>query len=163
MLKHNIDGAGIYTLIIGVYRPSRIKVGKLGCLDLAEGFYTYTGSALGKSTNLKTRINRHLGLAKKMHWHIDYLLESEDTLVKAIIYVKTRFKGECYVTKGMERLGEVTVPMRGFGSSDCTNKCASHLHYFPNLSLEEAISRIINVYSVVFGSRVTVFYTSEED
>ena len=156
-------GQGIYTLVIGVGHPVRVEVGRRGCVDFAEGVYTYTGSALGKSTSLKARISRHLASGKKrMRWHIDYLLSSEDVSVRAVVYFETRFRGECQVAKGLGRLAE--VPVRGFGSSDCGGGCASHLHYFPNLSLEETISRVINVYGRVFDDALaTVFRVSEQD
>ena len=57
-------------------RTEQIKVGSLGVMDFASGFYSYTGSARG-SGGLK-RVDRHIlvseGIKTTRRWHIDYLL-----------------------------------------------------------------------------------------
>ena len=154
-------GSGIYTLIIGINQPKRVKIGGLGYKNFDEGIYTYTGSALGKSTNLHARITRHLSSKKKNHWHIDYLLDSKGVEVQVVVYVNTVNKGECRVTKSFEKLTIVKTPIKGFGSSDCIQKCIAHLHLFHNVNLEETLSWIINVYNTVFnGSLVSVIRVS---
>jgi len=150
------EGPGIYTLVIKVARPVRREIGKLGCRDFAKGLYAYTGSALGRSTNLRTRVSRHLASEGKRRWHIDHLLGSKAVAVRAVVYVETSLKGECQVARNIERLAEAEVLVRGFGSSDCHYGCAAHLHHFPGLSLEEAISRVANVYEQVFGSSPSI-------
>ena len=32
------------------------------------------------------------------------------------------------------------VPVKGFGSSDCSGGCIAHLHYFPSHFLEQIVS-----------------------
>ncbi|MEJ2105661.1 MAG: DUF123 domain-containing protein, partial [Ignavibacteriaceae bacterium] len=57
-LKYMIQG--IYTLVIFLSEEITLEIGKLGNHRFPEGYYTYTGSALGKgSTNLKNRLKRH--------------------------------------------------------------------------------------------------------
>lgn len=42
------ESLGIYTLIIHTSEMVKIRVGKLGLIDFPVGYYTYTGSALGR-------------------------------------------------------------------------------------------------------------------
>lgn len=145
-----LKSPGIYTLIISLTQPVTREVGKLGNRDFSPGIYTYTGSALGRSANLKARIRRHLALEKKRRWHIDYLLD-KDTSVEALVYVETSLKEECKVARKIGQLDVAEVLVRGFGSSDCRCGCGSHLHYFPGLGLEKAMLRVADVYVRVFG------------
>jgi len=48
---------GVYVLLIWVKRKKKIRIGKLGPLEFARGFYFYVGRALN---GLERRINRHL-------------------------------------------------------------------------------------------------------
>jgi len=100
-------------------RKQMIKVGALGekCFD--EGYYAYIGSAL---SGLKGRINHHLKTGKKLHWHIDYLLEK--ATIKDIVIAKTEKKIECELA---ELFFSRFKTIGGFGSSDC--HCASHLFF----------------------------------
>lgn len=151
--------SGIYTLLICVTQPVRIEVGRLGHKDFALGIYTYTGSAIGRSINLRTRVSRHLRFRKKLHWHIDYLLTSKVVVVIAVIYVETTQKKECQVAKGLEQLSEAQASVKGFGASDCLYECESHLHYFSNLVFEEVLTRVVNVYKEIFrGSPYIIFH-----
>lgn len=146
---------GIYTLVIEVNQPVKLKIGKLGRIDFDYGFYAYTGSALGRTLNLKTRINRHLATVKKKHWHIDYLLISKNVAIKAIIYVETHFRKECQVASNIESFAMSNAQIRGFGSSDCLYRCKSHLSYF-NLSFSDIQPRVINVYEQQFTNSPSV-------
>jgi len=56
---------GIYTLIVFLSSEAQLKVGKLGTHTFPAGYYTYTGSALGKgASSLKQRVTRHLKKTK---------------------------------------------------------------------------------------------------
>ena len=58
---------GIYTLLIFISEEIELTIGKLGKQKFPNGYYIYTGSALGiGATNLKHRISRHLNKQKKM-------------------------------------------------------------------------------------------------
>lgn len=142
---------GIYTLIVEVAQPVEVKVGKLGLISFHQGLYTYTGSALGGNVNLRARVNRHLTFEKKKHWHVDYLLSSKDTAVRAVVWEETHLKKECQISKSIEQAANFRTLIRGFGSSDCHNECASHLHYVLGLSLDEVISFVAKIYEWVFS------------
>lgn len=106
-----------YQLLIKVAEPVRVRVGRLGEFVFPAGRYIYTGSAL---RNFEARISRHLSPAKKMHWHVDYLLAAPGVCVCEV----TRFcEPECLVN--MRTSGEIVA--QGFGASDCRAGCGSHL------------------------------------
>jgi sugar fermentation stimulation protein A len=98
-----------------------VVVGRLGTLHFAAGYYVYVGSALN---NLAGRIQRHLALTKKKHWHIDYLRPSAD--IVSVYLIRSRTRCECALAQAIARLADDHVPQ--FGSSDC--RCRSHLFYF---------------------------------
>ena len=109
--------AQTYQLLIEVTAPVRVCVGRLGTFDFPAGLYAYTGSAL---RNLEARVSRHLARAKKMHWHIDYLLAAPGVRV---CEVRRHGAAECVVNQQVA--GE--IPVNGFGASDCREGCGSHL------------------------------------
>lgn len=104
-------------MLIEVADPVRVRIGRLGEFVFPAGRYIYTGSAL---RNFEARIARHLSPAKKLHWHIDYLLAAHGVRVRE---VKRFGEAECLVNARTS--GEVIVP--GFGASDCRAGCGSHL------------------------------------
>ena len=106
-----------YQLLIEVAVPVRVVVGCLGVFDFPAGLYCYTGSA---RRNFEARIERHLSAKKRLRWHIDYLLTAPGV---RILDVKRRDADECLVNQATE--GSVPVP--GFGASDCRSGCGSHL------------------------------------
>ncbi|MDR2614277.1 MAG: GIY-YIG nuclease family protein [Candidatus Accumulibacter sp.] len=112
------DGqARTYQLLIEVAAPVRVVVGRLGEFEFPAGLYCYTGSAL---RNFEARVRRHLSSAKKMRWHIDYLLAAPGVRIRE---VKRFCEDECPVNR--RTVGEIPVP--GFGASDCRSGCGSHL------------------------------------
>lgn len=112
---------GTYCLIIGVTRPTTIKVGSLGEIRFEKGFYIYVGSALN---SLEGRVKRHLSSDKKIHWHIDYLLLHPHTQIEEVIFSVGEQKIECSLANLISK-GSSPVPR--FGCSDC--QCNSHLFY----------------------------------
>ncbi len=113
---------GTYCLLIHLKCDTEITIGKLGEKNFTKGYYIYIGSALN---SLKTRIQRHLRNEKKIHWHIDYLLNNENTEIIDVIYTISPIKLECKIAGTM---AENSVGVKKFGCSDC--KCDSHLLYF---------------------------------
>lgn len=110
---------GSYILIVKIPGNKQIRIGKLGHIDFAKGFYIYVGSAMN---GLEGRIRRHLSENKKLHWHLDYLL-GEGEVVE--VYIKeSNSREECEVAR---KLSEIFDSISGFGSSDC--RCKSHLFY----------------------------------
>jgi Uri superfamily endonuclease len=113
----------------------------LGKQRFSRGFYTYTGSALGKGpTSLKHRISRHSKKEKGKFWHIDYLLADKNVFVKTVIVTETNENLECKTNQYIKTIGgKVTV--KGFGASDCRENCKSHLLY---LSMIEDTDLFVN-------------------
>lgn len=81
-----------------------------------------TGSAI---RGLNARIDRHKRNIKRLHWHVDYLLSSKSAKITSVGVFEFREGGECALNKSIE--GKHIVS--GFGSSDCRNRCRSHLVY----------------------------------
>jgi len=142
---------GIYTLIIFLSRETYLNVGKLGQQKFPKGYYTYTGSALGKgASSLKRRVSRHLQKNKRNFWHIDFLLANENATVTAIVAAQTDEKLECNLNHYIKREGEARILVKGFGASDCRENCESHLLYFGGENIK---SKIAIFYSMQFGSK----------
>ncbi len=108
-----------YQHLILVKKSTTIQVRALGSFTFPKGFYIYTGSA---KKNMEARIQRHCSKEKKLRWHIDYLLIHLDVQIEK---VKRSRADECILNQSIK--GKVLV--KGFGSSDCTKSCGSHLKY----------------------------------
>lgn len=108
-----------YQLKITLSKPVRLIVGKLGSYDFPAGEYIYTGSA---RRNIEARIARHLGKNKKLKWHIDYLLATEEASITEVV---RHSQAECKINQNTP--GIVLIPR--FGASDCHSGCGSHLKY----------------------------------
>ena len=111
--------SGIYILQIILETNKNIGFGKDHNHFFQEGTYFYVGSALN---GLDARIQRHLSPDKKMHWHIDYLLEY--ARITQISYKITSKKEECLLA---QQLTQEFCVIPNFGASDC--RCGSHLFY----------------------------------
>jgi Uri superfamily endonuclease len=108
-----------YQLLIELARPVTVTVGRLGTFGFAAGRYIYTGSA---RRNLEARIARHLRAEKTLRWHIDYLLAVAGVRV---LSVRRSRHAECALNQATGG----TIPIPGFGASDCRARCGSHLKY----------------------------------
>jgi Uri superfamily endonuclease len=124
---------GAYILLIYVKKKINISIGSLGPIQFKKGFYSYIGSAMGNtgSTTLLNRVKRHLSPPekKKLHWHIDYLLQNENSLILKLYLIPSSQKLECLISQELSRISDDKII--DFGSSDCT--CISHLLYFKSL------------------------------
>ena len=113
---------GCYCLIISMKKSDKLKIGNLyQDHKFKKGYYVYIGSAMN---SLVARINRHLSDDKKMHWHVDYLLSSEESEIKDVLFNISDKKIECDLASLIAEDGE-EIPK--FGCSDCS---CSHLIYF---------------------------------
>ncbi len=110
-------GPGTYQIAIELDRPARIAIGRLGEFAFPAGRYVYTGSA---KRGLEARLRRHLSSAKRLHWHIDYLLAAPGARV---VGARASIEGECALNQRTR--GAIVV--QGFGASDCRCGCGSHL------------------------------------
>jgi len=133
-LISKLSTRGIYTLLLFLSKEVTLTIGKLGKQRFPMGYYTYTGSALGKgASSLKHRIARHLRKEKRRFWHIDYLLADENVSVEAVIVAETNENMECKTNQHIKTIMGAKVPVKGFGASDCRKNCESHLLYFPEI------------------------------
>lgn len=138
---------GIYILVIEVSKNVFISIGKKSVYDFKKGKYLYVGSALGPGKNaLENRINRHLKNSnpnkeenkndKSFHWHIDYLLDNENTNIEKVFYKEIKNpkkqdkEKECKTAEKIEKSLKPKL-IKNFGSTDC--KCKSHLFQVKNL------------------------------
>ena len=110
---------GSYILLIKLPTEQTIRIGSLNTIQFPRGGYAYVGSAMG---GFKARLNRHLKGNKRLHWHIDFLLQKAG--ISNIILGETTDKAECAIAQALSRQFD-SIP--GFGSSDC--KCGSHLFF----------------------------------
>ncbi len=126
LLERGISDSGVYVLVFRMPMNTAIEVGALGRCSFRKGYYVYIGTA---KRDLSRRIERHLRLRKRHHYHIDFLR------VKAIevraFPIRANPVEECGLAREVENIGSGNVP--GFGCSDC--RCKSHLVYFPEMPL----------------------------
>jgi Uri superfamily endonuclease len=125
---------GGYVLLARLPERQTVKAGRLPARSFSGGYYAYAGSALN---GIPARVRRHLSPAKKIHWHIDYLLQK--ATVTDIITGETKDRVECAIARSIGARFE-SIP--GFGSSDCG--CSSHLFFSPEP--EELKSVIISAF-----------------
>lgn len=118
---------GVYALIIYIPDEIDITAGALGRITLVQGNYVYVGSAMGTgSTSLENRLARHFSDTKTVHWHIDYLLKA-DVGREKVVWAKTDKSMECDVAERMKSCNDFEQGPLGFGASDCTRNCGTHL------------------------------------
>ena len=108
---------GSYVLLIKLTEEQTITIGRRQAQHFPGGYYAYVGSAM---SGFKSRISRHLKKDKKLHWHIDYLLQK--AVIDNIILCPTDDRAECTIAQALSHQFDA-IP--GFGASDC--KCRSHL------------------------------------
>jgi len=147
---------GTYALLLKLDKQERITIGKLGTFDFPGGYYLYVGSALGPG-GLRARLARHrLGnenasqssssqTGKRLHWHIDYLLQWAQLI--EVWRVASEERLECKWSRVARRLSGAQVPVQGFGSSDC--HCPAHLIYFSARPNREQFERAIQACSAI--------------
>ncbi|MBI1986779.1 MAG: GIY-YIG nuclease family protein [Nitrospinae bacterium] len=125
---------GLYLIFMELGKDKEIKVGKLGCFAFPSGHYSYTGSAMG---GLEARLARHRRGAKRLFWHIDYLLQWARIVdIRTFPFPERLEEQSTPLTPRLEcRLNQIVlghpkaqVLVPGFGSSDC--HCPSHLAYY---------------------------------
>jgi sugar fermentation stimulation protein A len=121
---------GTYILEINILEEQSISIGSLGLIPFKKGNYYYVGSAMGNSgsATLINRVKRHATLPeeKTLRWHIDYLLENENSFLTKIYMIPCSQKLECELAQELLSISDGFI--KNFGSSDC--KCVSHLLFF---------------------------------
>ena len=139
-IDSQLKNRGVYLLVIYLPQDKKIKIGNLEEIYFKEGYYVYIGSA---KRGLSKRIERHKRKSKKLHWHIDYILQKAKILND--IPIITNFKRECFLVEKILQISDNFI--QKFGSSDCS--CISHLFYFKyNPLTNENFIDTINYYRI---------------
>jgi Uri superfamily endonuclease len=111
---------GAYVLLLKIDAPAALPAARFQG-SLAPGQYCYVGSARGPG-GIRARCSRHLRHAKSKRWHIDWL-----TTVATDISVSPQLgRAECEILDHLIALPGISIPVAGFGSSDC-RLCLAHL------------------------------------
>ncbi|MGO8792996.1 MAG: GIY-YIG nuclease family protein [Terriglobia bacterium] len=138
MMNHQ---PGTYALVLAASKAAPVPVGKLGSLQVQPGFYVYVGSAQGPG-GLPARLAHHLGPSAHPHWHIDYLEARVTPEEVWYCYDRTSWEHPWAHCLGLQR--NASVPMAGFGSSDCL--CGSHLFFFRTRPSRSDFARRLGVF-----------------
>ena len=117
-IKKEAQDRGSYVLILRLHKAIELPVGRLGSVSFREGFYLYVGSAMA---NLTRRMERHMRLRKRHHWHIDALRAVCE--VRSVLAIRASARLECDIAGAVSSMADWSMP--GFGASDC--RCPSHL------------------------------------
>jgi Uri superfamily endonuclease len=117
---------GTYLLLARLAQRTMIAVGKLGMFSFDPGWYAYAGSALGTG-GLPARLARHARADKRLHWHIDYLLQH--AVLETAWQTPHPKRLECAWATALLDVPGAQKPVPGFGASDC--RCATHLVFLP--------------------------------
>jgi Uri superfamily endonuclease len=135
---------GAYVLLLYLPVSGPIQIGRLGRFDFPSGYYAYTGSALGPG-GLAARLGRHLRArpsgpdslnnAKRLHWHIDYLL-LRASVVQVWFAISGRRREHSWARRLAGMPGAAVIAPR-FGASDC--HCPAHLLHLAVLPGPEAL------------------------
>jgi len=123
-----------YALLLSSTKNGRIRVGRLGDMRLQPGFYIYVGSAFGPG-GVRARVNHHLQVSSRPRWHLDYL--RPHARVEEVWVCHDRKNREHMWARSLSSMPGVSVPMRGFGSSDCG--CEAHLFFLKSYAMRERI------------------------
>lgn len=115
---------GTYALIFSLNQSVNISIGSLGIHRLSQGYYIYSGSAHGKG-GIRARVCHHLSSQSKAHWHMDYLRGLIN--ITNCLFFCTSKNYECAWSHALESLIFTSIPVTGFGASDCTNHCKAHM------------------------------------
>lgn len=113
---------GLYVLLLTLRRAAIVTV-RSKRVRLEAGTYAYVGSA---KRALRSRVERHLRRDKPLHWHVDTLTSRRDVHRVAVVFPDIELT-ECELNRRVEALVGGTVPVPGFGASDCKARCPAHL------------------------------------
>jgi len=112
---------GAYALVIDLDGPLAVEIRRYAGSILPAGRYVYCGSAYGPG-GIAGRVRRHLRADKKLRWHVDHL-----THAGTVVDVMPVTGGnECVLRAAVLTTPGAHIPLRRFGSMDCTS-CPAHL------------------------------------
>lgn len=126
MIPNSCRTSGTYALLLHCNAITDLQIGRLGTLTTNAGHYLYVGSAFGPG-GIASRVSRHFRTGKPQHWHIDYLRPVVQ--LREVWYTYDSEKRECLWAGVLSCMKASTVPLTGFGASDCTQGCDAHLFF----------------------------------
>jgi len=130
---------GTYALVCVSSRTKTIEVGRQGRLGLQPGCYLYVGSAFGPG-GVAARVEHHRRRSLRPHWHIDYL--RRHTRLDSVWLTYDPLPREHLWAHVLSAAPKCSVPLDGFGSSDCG--CRSHLFYFEDIPSLHAFAALVH-------------------
>lgn len=134
---------GVYVLILEIEKHIDVDVGSLGRIEFEKSLLGYVGSARGFG-GIKSRVEHHKRKnKKKLWWHIDYLTNVDEVILKNVICAKTTIDFEYSIAKAFENSRCWGVAIPGFGSSD--KKSVSHL-FRCLCSMNECIEEVTRIF-----------------
>lgn len=116
---------GTYVVWLRLVRETEISVGRLGNIHFPKGHFAYVGSAFGPG-GLPARVGRHLAGTGRPRWHIDDLRRRAAPVLAWVAARPERREHDWAAV--LAALPGATLPVPGFGSSDC--RCPAHLVHF---------------------------------
>ena len=144
LLIWKMRATGAYVLYVDIKQLLNLRVGSMGIVDFPVGRYAYVGSA---RRGIAARVARHRRLAEqktgKLHWHIDYLLVNPYVRLAGEAVLENGI--ECSIARQIFRMKGVTVPVPGFGSSDCQSGCKAHLYLLPEAGRALDLAQLLKV------------------
>lgn len=123
---------GAYIVVMGIPKEVTLDISRKRFV-IKPGRYAYVGSAMGPG-GIEARGGRHIGHIEKSrapggskgiarHWHIDYLFPSIGEF--SIVAAESEERAECRFVRELKSMG--ALPVEGFGSTDCRERCGGHL------------------------------------
>ena len=116
---------GTYVVWLRLAHRTEMVVGSLGKAVFPKGHFAYVGSAFGPG-GLPARVGRHLAGIGRPRWHIDHLRHHADPVLAWVTVRPERREHDWAAV--LAALPGATLPVRGFGASDCG--CPAHLIHF---------------------------------
>ena len=156
MIDASTSAKGTYLLLIWMNQTARLTVGRLGAFSFCAGWYAYAGSALGPG-GLQARLARHARSQKRIHWHVDYLLESAQLVQSWQITCPARL--ECEWAAALAHLERAEIAVHRFGASDC--RCPGHLIYWPARPVDSQIEEALRAASPPHCALKRTLYRSQ--
>ncbi|WP_416210003.1 GIY-YIG nuclease family protein [Anaerolinea sp.] len=130
---------GTYFLAYHLRVSGEHRIGRFASAFLPEGIYFYTGSAWTRG-GLCARLSYHLRLPEHPHWHLDWL-KPHLNLLGAGWQVGVR--AECQWAQALIAHPQASVPIPGFGASDCRQHCPAHWVFFGTMGGHHAWRKIV--------------------
>ena len=137
-MKDNISVHGTYLLLLECDNKFELPIGTLGMMNTEPGYYLYVGSAFGPG-GIQARVRHHQRIASRPHWHIDYLHTATELVDTWCVHGLRREHDWAHSLMQGET---ATVPLTGFGSSDCN--CVAHLFYFRRKPVKAELEKLLN-------------------